>query len=724
VLTELGVVLCLDFLSLAFAGLLARWTFGRATPGAEARRLVNAAARAAEAFLLREGKLVAAGVGFSLLLVLGAHGYLLARHTPGTTPSSVLWPAFAALLGAATTIGVAYLTTEVGLHASLRAGRAVHAGAPHATSLALRAAGVSALAADALGAGSVAFLLGLLYLLGGGSVAASPAETSLLLERAAAVLPGLGVGSVAAALVLGLGGAAYRISASVAAVGAAGLGPTDPRNPSMVASLVGEHVGTGVRRAVDAFAAAMLANVAIVTLGVAAFRANQGAAGARAWALVTLPLVVRAVGTVASGVGLVAARSTESERGSMALLRGHATASLIVIGGLAGAALWLIGGPTSGWVVAAGASGVVAGVATTYAVRRTVDRRLSAVQDVLEAARTSQAVTFARGLGVGSRAIWLPVLLLAASLGSGFQLGEHVGIAGGGLLGTATALVGLLSTAGYVLAVGLFGPIACGAASVAALEPDGSRPDVRAAVALDDAGFEGGRAADPYFIALGSGAVVVTGLSIPLVVTTELGAAPFGLSGSPIVWSGLIGAALVVVAAGLGLEIAARATRGTVAEVERQLRAFPRSREGDGGVVQVPEGFTPSYKALIDLAARHSAEGLVAPAMVGLLAPPVLGFGLRLLYRSSGLAAEGLTSFVVIAAATSLATALATDGAHSVLGAAQREIRPRGASAGVDASVAGHQIGTFIGDMFAPAARLFAIALAASALVIAPLLSR
>src|SRR5206468_3041244 len=152
------------------------------------------------------------------------------------------------------------------------------------------------------------------------------------------------------------------------------------------------------------------------------------------------------------------------------------------------------------------------------------------------------------------------------------------------------------------------------------------------------------------------------------------------------------------------------------------LCAFPRERVG--GAVQIPEGFTPSYKALVDLAARHSAVGLLPPAFVALLAPAALGFGLRLLYSSSSLAAEGLTAFVVIAAATSLTTALATDGAHSVLGAAQRESRPRGASAGLDAAVAGHQLGTFIGDMFAPAARLFAITLAASALVIAPLLSR
>jgi K(+)-stimulated pyrophosphate-energized sodium pump len=720
VLTELGVVLCLDFVSLAFAVVLGRWALGRATPGAEARRLVNAATRAAESFLLREGKLAALGAGSAVLLIAGTHGYLLLRRAPGATLSSTLWTALAALLGAGLTAGGGYLATEIGLHATLRTAKAAELGLEHATTLALRAAGVAALAADALGAATVAFLLGLLYLLGGGTVVTSSTETSLLLERAATVLPGLGLGSVTAALVLGAGGSAYRVCTNVGALGAAGLDPADPRNPSMVATLVGDHVGTGARRSVDMFAATTLANVAAVTIGVAAFRLNNGASGARAWSLLTLPLVVRAVGTLASPIGLLTGRATDAERPSLALWRGQITTVVLVLGGLAGASLWLIGAPIFVWAVAAGACGVVAGFGVSHAARRNVDRRFGAVQGVLETARVSSVATVARGLAVGSRSIWLPVLLLAVSLASGFQLGERTALVGGGLLGTSLALTGFVATSGYMLALGLFGPIASGAASIAALEPDATRPDARRIAALDDAGFESGRVADPFFIALGGAAAIVTGLSIPLVAEPDVHAASLGLSEPAIVWSGVGGAGLVLLVSGLALDIAARASRGTLAEVERQLRTFPREREGKA---VVPEGYTPSYRLLIELAGRLSAEGLLWPTLFGLAAPAVLGFGLRLLYTSSSLAAEGLTAFVVIAAATGLATALATDGAHSVLGAAQRESRPWGDSAGHHPSI-GAQIGSFFGDMVAPAAHSFPKALAAAALVIAPLLSR
>jgi K(+)-stimulated pyrophosphate-energized sodium pump len=535
------------------------------------------------------------------------------------------------------------------------------------------------------------------------------------------VLPGLGLGSVTAALVFGAGGSAYRVCANVGALGAAGLDPADPRNPSMVANLVGDHVGTGARRSVDMFAATTLANVAVVTIGVAAFRLNAGASGARSWGLVTLPLVVRAVGALASPIGLLTGRATDSERPSLALWRGQITTALLVLGGLAGASLWLVGPPAFAWTVAAGGCGVVAGFGVSHAARRNIDRRLGAVQGVLEMARTSPVATIARGLAVGSRSIWLPVVLLSVSLAGGFTLGEHTALLGGGLLGTSLALTGFLATSGYMLALGLFGPIASGAASIAALEPDATRPDARRTAALDDAGFESGRVAEPFFIALGAAAAIVAGLSIPLVAEPDLhSSAPLGLGEPAVVWSGVGGACLVLLIAGFALDVAARATRGTLAEVERQLRTFPREREGKA---VVPDGYTPSYRMLIDLAGRLSAEGVLWPTLFGLVAPAVLGFGLRLLYTSSSLAAEGLTAFVVIAAATGLTTALATDGAHSVLGAAQRESRPWGSSAGPLSSI-GAQLGSFIGDMFAPAAHSFPKALAAAALVIAPLLSR
>jgi K(+)-stimulated pyrophosphate-energized sodium pump len=720
VLTELAVVLGLDALGLAFAALLGRWALGRSSAGAEARRLVNATTRAAEAFLWRAGKRAALGTAGVILLVLGVHGARVLRRAPSASLATGLWTAFAIALGASLAFAVAYLTMALSLRAALRIVRATQAGLDQGATLALRASGAAAVSAEALSAASVAALLGLLYLLGGGGTSMSPTAATLLFERAVTVLPGLCLGSVIAALVLGLGGAAYQVSSGVAALGAAGLEPADPRNPAMVASLVGEHVGTGVRRSVDMFAATTLANVATVTLGVAAFRMNAGASGGRAWALVTLPLVVRAVGGVAAAFGLLTARGRESERAVLLLWRGQVTAAILLVGGLTGAALWLVGSPAFSWFAAAGASGVATSAALGHLARRQIDRRFGPVQDLLEAARAGPAPAVARGLALGLRGAWVPVVLLGLSLGSAYHLGERAGLPGAGLLATATCLAGLFSAGAYLLALGLFEPIVTTAIAIGALEPDANRPELRRRAAqLDDAGFEGARVAEPFFISLGCGASLIAGLSVPLVVGAGSIGVQLSLAKPAVVWSGALGAATVVALSGRALSIAARATRAAVAEVDRQLRAFPR----EAGVVQAPDGYTPSYRTLIELAGRVSLEGLAVPLLVAIAAPTALGFGLRVLYTSPGLAAEGLTSFVVTASATGLGMALATDGASAVLKAAHRESRPRGSASTFEASLVGHQIGRFMGDMAAPAAHLLVKTFAAAALVIAPLLA-
>ena len=718
-LTELAVVLCLDFVSIALAALLARWTFRRGTPGPEARRLVSAATRASEAFLLREGKLALAGTALASAVVFGIHAAALIRKSsPALTLT--LWSVFATVLGSALTCIIAYLTAAVGLRATLRTVRAAQVGLDQAATLALRAGGIAALSAEALSAASVAGVFGLVYLLAGGGAVKSPADAALLLEHAARVLPGFGLGSVAAAIVLGLGGAAYHVAAAVGALGASGLDPADPRNPSMVAALVGDHVGTGVRRAVDMFAAATLANVAAVTLGVAALKSNAGVSGTHAWALVTLPFVIRGVGVLASAFGLFSARVKEAERAAAGLWRGQISATILLVGGIVGAALWLVGNPDFGWIAGAGISGVLAAAAIGHLSRRTADRRFGAVQEMLEASRAGQASVVARALAVGCRGVLGPAVLLSGSLGTAFQLGERAHVPGGGLLATATALSGFLSASGYVLAMGLFGPIASGAIGIAALEPEAARPEVRRrAVLLDDAGFAAGRVSESFFIALGGAAAVVSGLGIPLVSMPPIDAAAFSLSKGTVVWSGALGAAVVVAFAGRALGVATRAARAAGAEIERQLRVFPR----EGGVLRVPEDYTPSYRTIIDLASRLSVEGLVPAVALGLAGPLLLGFGLRVLYMSPALAAEGLTAFVVIAAVTGLGAALVADGASAVLGATHRESRPRGSSSGFEAALTGDQVGRFIGDMAAPAAHLFVKALAAAALVIAPLLA-
>ncbi|HEX7670276.1 MAG TPA: sodium/proton-translocating pyrophosphatase [Polyangiaceae bacterium] len=719
VLTEIAVILSLDFVGLAVAIAFARWTISRAPGGVEARRLVNAAARASEAFLWREGRMAAVGTGIALALVLAVNTVFLVRRAAGFTPSAALWAALGTLLGGALTLGVGYVAASVGLRGTLRTIRAAQGSLDQAAMLAVRTSGVAALAADALGAAAVTGLFGLVFLLGGGGGQLGAGAASALLDRAAATLPGFALGSVAVALVLGVGGAAYHVSTSIGGLTEDNVSAGDPRNPGFVAGLVGEHVGLGARRTVDMFAATTLANVATVMVGVAAFRQYASALGTRAWALVTLPLLVRGIGVIASAFGLMTARASETGRATDALWRGQITAAVLAAGGLAGAALWLVGSPAAGWFVGAGALGLSLGVAVGHAARTRLDRRLKPMQELMEATLAGRAVTLARGTALGADAIWVPTLLLSVTLGGAFQLGERSHLPGGGLLATAPALAGLVATSAYMLAVGLFGPVASGALTIAALDPEELRPEVRRRVTLlDDAGFEGGAVAEAFFIVLGCAAALIAGLSITLGAPSDVGEA-LSVTRPAVIGSGALGAALVLSLSGRALDVAGRATRGGLMEIERQFRGFPR----DGGALVLPAGYTPSYRAVIDLTGRLSLEGVLLPVAVGLLGPAALGFGLRLLYTTAGLAKEGLTCFVVVASATGLGTALSANGTRAVLTSAYRASRARGVSPGFEASLAGHTLGSFMGGASAPATHLFVKASAAAALLVAPLLS-
>jgi K(+)-stimulated pyrophosphate-energized sodium pump len=182
---------------------------------------------------------------------------------------------------------------------------------------------------------------------------------------------------------------------------------------------------------------------------------------------------------------------------------------------------------------------------------------------------------------------------------------------------------------------------------------------------------------------------------------------------------GLLGAAVVLGYAGAALSAAARAAKASAAEVERQLRGFPRRDK----VIEIPEDYTPSYRAVVDQSSRAAVERLFAPVGIALATPAVLGIGLRLLYSSGDLAADALASFVVIASATGLATALATEGARVVLCAAHRANRPRGSYGGFEVSVTGHAVADLIGSSAAPAAHSVAKACALTALLILPLVT-
>lgn len=716
---EIGLILGINIAGLGCALLLARWVLARDPGSAESRRIAGAVRRAAQQLLWREYRLVAAGVLGIAVLAFAVHGYLAhSGKAPGSIESA-FWTTVAVGLGAACTCAAAHAGALLALGASPRTVAAARVGLDRALGVAVRAGGAVALMTQALCSLGVLLLFGLVFAMKGG-LKLAPAEAATLGAYVASILPGFAVGAAAAALVLQRGGATFHVASDVGADVAgerdAGLEHDDPRNPAVVADLVGDSVGLAAVRAADLFASSAVASVTAVYLAARLLAATPDQAAALL-ALVALPLVIHAFGIIASAFGVIATRADEPGNPAAAVHRGHATTAVIALGSIAGAALWLLGEQYWFRFFSAGAIGLGAAAAVAYAARYRTARGMTPLREVLDSLRIGDPGAVGHGLGLGLEAAVLPMAVVGAAIAAAWQLGVGSGLVGGGLVAAATALMAMLGAAPYVLAVGTLGPIVDNARGILSMAPAGATGDTQQRTGrLDDAAFGTATMSQTYLI--------VVGCSSALFVAITLHAPPGGsaaLSPPVVLGTAALGVGVVLAYAGSAIRVSMRGARAVALEVERQLRGFPRER----GMAKVPRDYTPSYRSCIDLTARAATRGLLAPIAAVVLVPPVLALCLDLAYRtgSPGVAFESLVSFAVATALTGFAAALVADGVRGSLGAARRAARPRGSVSGFAAAVSGDAIADLLGNAAGPAAHLLVKLAAVACLAVAPFLT-
>jgi len=596
------------------------------------------------------------------------------------------------------------------VRSSVRAAAAAGASIDSALGVAMRAAGSASLISETLSSLLVASLFGLLFAIQGGF--ALPGEQALPLARhVALLLPGFALGATVSALVLQRGGGAFHAAGGVGSDQAgerdAGLDHDDARNPAVVASAT---------RSVDGFASASVANVAALMIGASLSSAIPGADPVR---LLALPLVVRAFGVIASAFGLLLVRSDETSSISSALLRGYSSTTAIALSGLWGISYWLFG--EHFWpVFASGALGLIAVLLAAHALLLGLGRRSSAIRDSSDALRVGGGTLVAAGLGAGLETALLPVSILGAALAGAVSIGAHAGLSSGVELSLLMFTLAACSVAPFVLSVATLGSIADGARGVAGMSnADGEAK--RRSLRLDDAGFLGGAVARRY--ALFSGAL--SSLLMAWAISGQGRAAgvaspPSLASSSALAWCGAVGAAVVLGYAGSVARAAVRGAREVSAEVERQLRGFPREH----GIAQVPLEYTPSYKSCVELTTSVALRRALLPIAAGMAAPVLLGLGLRVLFRGPApeLVPQGLSWFVVVASLTGLTAALALDAMRATLGGVRRANRGRENGQAFSTSITADALSDIFGNAAAPALQLLVKATAAAALIITPFL--
>ena|GEM_PF-1128139 len=718
---ELGLVVGIDVVGLVLALLMWRGISVRDAGPAALRRLGSALERAARAFLWQEYRLIGIATFALLVPVVVSSATLEISVGPVSRLAVAFWGAAGLCLGALGSALAGYVATVLAVRSSVRAAAAAGTSIDSALGVAMRAAGSASLISETLSSLLVTSLFGILFAIQGGF--ALPGEQALPLARhVVLLLPGFALGATVSALVLQRGGGAFHAAGGVGSDQAgerdAGLDHDDARNPAVVAELVGDHVGASATRSVDGFASASVANVAALMIGASLSSATPGADPLR---LLALPLVVRAFGVIASAFGLLLVRSDETSSISSALLRGYSSTTAIALSGLWGISYWLFG--EHFWpVFASGALGLIAVLIAAHGLVLRLGRRSGAMRDSHEALRIGGGALVAVGLGAGLETALLPISIFGAGVAAAVGIGADVGIGTGAELSLLMFTLAALSVSPFVSSVAMLGSIADGARGVVSMSNADSEAKRRSG-RLDDAGFLGGAVARRYAVFSGALASLLMAWAISgqgRAVAVSGHESPSLAAGSALAWCGAVGAAVVLGYAGSVARAAVRGAREVSAEVERQLRGFPR----DHGIAQVPADYTPSYKSCVDLTTSVALRSALLPIAAGVAAPVVLGLVLRVLFRGPGreLVAQGLSWFVVVAALTGLSAALALDAARSTLGSIRRANRGRESAQAFSTSITADALSDIFGNAAAPALQLLVKATAAAALLITPFL--
>jgi K(+)-stimulated pyrophosphate-energized sodium pump len=470
----------------------------------------------------------------------------------------------------------------------------------------------------------------------------------LFQNTSSAILVGFGFGGSLLALFLRVGGGIFTKAADVGAdlVGKveAGIPEDDPRNPATIADNVGDNVGDCAGMAADLFESYEVTLVASIILGVAAFESI----GANPALGLVFPVVARAIGVLASIIGVYAVRATDKDTSAMAPInRGFATAGILTIIGTGLVALLYVGNDNDneGWKVF---GAVVIGLALAQIVSRLTEYFTSTerapVREISEAARTGPATTVLSGISSGLESSVYAIIAIAAALGVAIALG-------GGNVQFSFYLValtgmGMLATTGVVVAEDTFGPVSDNAAGIAEMSGEFEGEPQRIMVSLDAVGNTT-KAVTKGF-AIGSAVIAAVALFASFIETigNEL---DLGLEGSELFTSRftqinvadpktfiglLIGGSIAFMFSALAIRAVGRTAGTVVQEVRKQFREKP-------GIMDYTE--KPDYGAVIDICTAASLRELTTPALLAVLTPVIIGFGINYFALGAFLAAVILT---------------------------------------------------------------------------------
>jgi len=535
------------------------------------------------------------------------------------------------------------------------------------------------------------------------------------------IIPAYGTGASLVALFARVGGGIFTKGADAGSdlVGKveAGIPEDDPRNAAVIADNVGDNVGDVCGMGADlleSYVETVIATMTLTTIGVVIAPwvtqlfpglSTEAALQAAWW----LPLLVMAGGIVASIIGCFLVRV--GEKVDMSALLGalrRGTLGATILTALFGFLVIYFLHASLGlfWAMLAGlVAGALMGESTNYFT----SYAFKPTQEISEASTTGAGATIIRGFATGLMSTWAPIVLIAIAIAVAYRFGNFYGV--------ALAAVGMLSTLGVTLATDAYGPIADNAGGITTQA--GLPEEVRERTdALDSLGNT--TAATGKGFAIGAAAMNSLGLILAFAMaagivtisstTGQLEPFPEALSllSVPVIVGILIGALMPPIFCAMTMKSVGVTTSAIIEEVRRQWREIKGLMEGTA---------KPEYGKCVDIATRIALKQMLAPSIMTIVAPVIVGVVLG---------KYALAGFLIGALATGFILAITLNNAGGAWDNAKKWIESgKFGGKGLDAhkaSVVGDTVGDPMKDTAGPSLNIMLKLMSVISLMLAPVL--
>jgi K(+)-stimulated pyrophosphate-energized sodium pump len=622
----LWAIIACGLIGIATGLFLVRGVMAADAGSVKMREIAKAIQEGAEAFLKRQGRTIliilvplAVLIFFTATKVVRPDGSVAMSFT-----QNGIWRAVCFLLGASFSGLTGFIGMSIAVRGNVRTAAAAVAGKgmPGALRVAFRTGAVTGLLCVGLGlTGAAGIFL-------------------IFQNSATAVLVGFAFGASLIALFMRVGGGIFTKAADVGAdlVGKieAGIPEDDPRNAATIADNVGDNVGDCAGMAADLFESYEITIIAALILGWTAFKTPDIKD-------VLFPLIVPAIGILASIIGVFAVRARTHERNALSPInRGFWLSSALTIVGAFLVAQFYVHNLRLFFAVL---TGVGLSLAASQITEHFTSTERNPVKEIAESARTGPATTVLSGFAIGLESSVWAIIAVAIAIGIALGLGQgniHEVFYFVALIG-----IGLLSTAGMIVSEDSFGPVSDNSAGIAEMAGEFEGEAQRVLVSLDAVGNT--TKAITKGVAIGSAVIAAVAIFASFIQTIGDQVTIPGVNitpanvfskiqinvADPKVFIGLLlGGSVAFLFSALAIRAVGRSAGTVVQEVRRQFREHP-------GIMDYTE--KPEYGRVISICTAAAQRELATPALLAVLAPVIVGFGIGYLALGAFLAAAILT---------------------------------------------------------------------------------